>query len=80
MCLFKVYRKYRLTPKQKTGDKRRGFPGRPLGGRAAIVVVVTLLGEAWRKSSTHIQPKNLSIKRLIGAHVLFRLYYLLITY
>ena len=51
MCLFKVYREYRSTPKQKTGDKRRGFRGRPLGGRAAmIVVVVTLLEEAWRRA------------------------------
>ena len=73
MCLFKIYRKYRSTPKQKTDDKCRGFPGRPLGGQAAMLAVVVTLLEAWRTAPHRFYKKTLSIERL-GAHVLFKSY------
>ena len=73
MCLFKIYRKYRSTPKQKTEDKRRGFPGRPLGGRGGHVGCCCYTVKRMEDSSTKILQKTLSIER-IGAHGLFVFY------
>ena len=81
MCLFKLYRKYRLAPKTKDRRQAPGVPGsaaRGTGGHDCCCCYT--VRTSMEESSPQIQPKYLSIERFIGAHVLFKSYYLLITY
>ena len=73
MCLFKLYRKISLGSKTKDRRQAPGVPGTAARGATSGHCCYTVRTSMEEGLQEH-PAKKLSIKRLIGARVLFKFY------